>query len=324
MSRYAATLMEHGVYTCGQLYAMPYDTVRPFLASDEEYQTIAAALNGTTTITAPTPAPAVPAPQRDSRRVIAVRRNDPYQFNCLLEDVAAEETNAVEDIPDLVSPVLPPQTPVEGSFSRRSSTLQSMSASFLLGGLEMSNDSFVLPTPTTMAPEIDFTAATAPEVQGEGASSTCLVHFKYRQTEYSAPFTVHPGQYVMVSGDRGTDLGLVLRVNTDESKGYVERSGPQGAVTRLAYQKEVDYYNGALRMDEANATDLCRNRVARLGLNMEVHYAEFQYDKKKLTFFYESRARVDFVALLKDLYREFGCRIWMEKVPRNNIPVALA
>jgi len=50
---------------------------------------------------------------------------------------------------------------------------------------------------------------------------------------------------------------------------------------------------------------------------MEVHYAEYQYDKKKLTFYYESRARVDFVALLKDLYREFGCRIWMEKVPKH-------
>ena len=177
---------------------------------------------------------------------------------------------------------------------------------------------FSAPAPPQPAP------AVLPTPVEEGAACTCLVHFKFRQTEYSAAFAVRPGQYVVVGGDRGQDLGLVIRVNTDDDKGYVERTGPQGTVSRAAYQKEVEYFNGALRMDELSAVDICRARVQRLGLNMEVHYAEFQYDKKKLTFYYESRARVDFVALLKDLYREFGCRIWMEKVPRNNVPVPLA
>lgn len=49
-------------------------------------------------------------------------------------------------------------------------------------------------------------------------------------------------------------------------------------------------------------------------LLMDVRHAEYQFDKKKLTFYYEAKSRVDFVTLNKELFREFSCRIWMEKV----------
>lgn len=147
-------------------------------------------------------------------------------------------------------------------------------------------------------------------------SDTCcvLVQFKCHQSEYSSNVAVEKGQYVVVQGDRGIDVGVVIRMNTDTVKSYVERTGPCGNILRHATQREVDYWATDLKGDEAAAVDLCQQRVQRLNLNMEVRQAEYQFDKKKLTFYYDAKSRVDFVQLLKELYREYGCRIWMEKV----------
>eukprot|EP00760_Papus_ankaliazontas_P022508 PhM_4_TR18870/c0_g1_i2/m.82932 len=391
LSHHAASFMAHGINTCGQLHAMPFDHVRPIVGSDEDCQAIITALNTPTPaaieaslrmssvpasnatqsmgMTAMSMSPAMTATTAASEpRVLRSRRHDPYAFSCLAaedEDLAntsseeaattvatAEEelspepsfaargmssswADAVEEeereeeaklqrqqqlqqqhsnvpmrlsesmvrsrLPSFSAASEPPATPMLEPITPSLAENPSLTFTDIIGNLSLDGSMAVPSTPSAM----------------DATPCTCIVHFKYRQTEFAAPFLVRPGQYVMVSGDRGQDLGLVLRVNTDAEKGYVERTGPQGNVLRLAYQKEVDYANGALRGDEMTAAEVCRGKVHRLGLNMEVHYAEFQYDKKKLTFYYESRSRVDFVALLKDLYREFGCRIWMEKVPKT-------
>lgn len=157
---------------------------------------------------------------------------------------------------------------------------------------------------------------TQEKIHAATPNSVCnaLVQFKCHHGEYSSAVAVDKGQYVVVQGDRGIDVGVVVRVNSDLNKSYVERTGPSGSVLRHATQREVDYWATDLKSDEASAVDLCQQRVQRLHLNMEVRFAEYQFDKKKLTFYYDSKSRVDFVQLLKELYREYGCRIWMEKV----------
>jgi hypothetical protein len=330
LSHYSATFMEHGVFNCGQLYAMPYEMIRPFVLSDEHCLAIVNAMHPT-----PMSAPVVlsPAPTRvtvspapsSTQRVLSVRRNDPYTFNCLAESDRTEEapTSTATEPPT-------PHFPSNMSMSNASMSNPNLSFSMFMSPMPAEapcvteDDTVAASEPVSPLLESLQLVPTSSDGMDEAAAPsdiaspcTCIVHFKYRQAEFSCSFLVRTGQYVMVSGDRGQDLGLVLRVNTDTVKGYVERTGPQGTILRPAYQKEVDYVSGALRMDEAAAADLCRMKVQRLGLTMEVHYAEYQYDKKKLTFYYESRARVDFVTLLKDLYREFGCRIWMEKVPKH-------
>ncbi|EAN94794.1 hypothetical protein C3747_285g16 [Trypanosoma cruzi] len=141
-----------------------------------------------------------------------------------------------------------------------------------------------------------------------------LVQFKCHQKEFSSPFLAAKGQYVVVQGDRGIDIGVVIRLNTEGCKTYVERSGPTGSILRHATQREVDYWATDLKEDEAIAVSFCQQRVQRHGFDMEILHAEYQFDKKKLTFYYSAKSRIDFVQLLKELYREFGCRIWMEKV----------
>lgn len=156
--------------------------------------------------------------------------------------------------------------------------------------------------------EVDNTLTSEPNL------CRCLVQFKCHQAEFSSGLLVEKGQYVVVQGDRGIDIGVVIRVNTASSKSYIERTGPSGSILRHATQREVDYWASELKADEAAALEFCRQRIVRHQLIMEVRHAEYQFDKKKLTFYYDAKSRVDFVNLLKELYREYGCRIWMEKV----------
>jgi hypothetical protein len=154
----------------------------------------------------------------------------------------------------------------------------------------------------------------APPAPGGPSLCSTLVQFKCHQAEFASSLEVEKGQYVVVQGDRGIDIGVVIRVNTASQKSYVERTGPVGSILRHATQREVDYWATDLKDAEALAAAFCQSKVRTHGLPMEIAYAEYQFDKKKLTFYYEARSRIDFVQLLKELYREYGCRIWMEKV----------
>lgn len=179
----------------------------------------------------------------------------------------------------------------------------------------------VAPVPFTRPAEhpVEMLASQQLPVSGMTAASIrCLVQFKCHQAEYSSNLRVEKGQYVYVQADRGMDIGVVIRVNDGENKTFIERTGPCGSIVRHATQREVDYWASELKQDEATALEFCRRRAIANDLQMEVKHAEFQFDKKKLTFYYDAKARVDFVTLLKELYREFGCRIWMEKVRPMN------
>ncbi|CCW63182.1 unnamed protein product [Phytomonas sp. EM1] len=147
-------------------------------------------------------------------------------------------------------------------------------------------------------------------------SSFCnvMVQFKCHQSMYSSPILLERGQYVVVQGDRGIDIGVVIGVNQEGSKNFLEHTRPIGSFLRYATQREVDYWATDLKEAEASAMEICQKQVNFHGINMLISQCEYQYDKKKLTFYYEASQRVYFVQLLKELYREFGCRIWMEKV----------
>lgn len=162
--------------------------------------------------------------------------------------------------------------------------------------------------------DITAAAAQAAAAPVQAPVCRCLVQFKCHHGEYASPVPLMKGQYVVVQGDRGIDIGIVIRINTEDAKSYVERTGPAGRIVRHATQREVDYWSTDLKADEQAALEYVQQRVQKHRLPMEVKHAEYQFDKKKLTFYYESKTRVDFVALLKDLFREFSCRIWMEKV----------
>lgn len=197
-----------------------------------------------------------------------------------------------------------------------------------------------------------------------------LVEFKRKRVlQYDSTVYVHPGSYVIVGGDRGEDLGLVIytwceatsqgsangaaagagagagaAASGDGSKSAKERAGlvsplrdpnaghtvvgvglagasltrsigvGSGVVLRLATDVEVVQSHGVQADLEERAIDVCAQQVLDHGLPMVIVDAEYQFDSKKLTFFYEAQQRMDFRELVRDLYKTFRARIWMELV----------
>ncbi|OAV89995.1 hypothetical protein PTTG_28464 [Puccinia triticina 1-1 BBBD Race 1] len=63
--------------------------------------------------------------------------------------------------------------------------------------------------------------------------------------------------------------------------------------------------------EERKALSLCRAKALQRGLRMQVKDAEWQWDRRKLTFFFVADKRIDFRELVKDLFRTWKTRIWM-------------
>jgi hypothetical protein len=155
-----------------------------------------------------------------------------------------------------------------------------------------------------------------------------LVEFKrQRVRRYESPIHLTPGNYVIVEGDRGIDCGLVVHtwttapdgtqqhacvegVNVDMSKVKAE----PGRMLRVANQQETSSLHGEIAALEHHALKTCREKALEYGLIIQLLDCEFQFDRKKVTFYFDSNVAIDFRYLVKDLFKTFGARIWMENV----------
>jgi hypothetical protein len=158
------------------------------------------------------------------------------------------------------------------------------------------------------------------------------------------------GCYVKVEADRGEDLGIVVSKVAAEKFSSAGRSsfrtagspggvgdigmlgGPGGVpqsstsdlkrITRLATHDEVALL-AIKREEEEELLKICRTKVRQRALPMHVVDAEYQFDRHKLTFFFEAEGRIDFRELVRDLFSMYKTRIWMQQLDKNT-PTILA
>lgn len=75
--------------------------------------------------------------------------------------------------------------------------------------------------------------------------------------------------------------------------------------------------------DEYDAMMICREKVAQRGLPMQIVDAEYQWDRRKLTFYFKADKRVDFRELTKENFRIFKVsrrtRLWLTAVPNLDV-----
>ena len=96
----------------------------------------------------------------------------------------------------------------------------------------------------------------------------------------------------------------------------------RGAATGLAENKRiVRLATGEERMrlpikqlEEERAMMVCREKVQQRRLPMVIVDAEYQYDRHKLTFYFEADRRIDFRELVADLFALYKTRIWMQQI----------
>ncbi|KAG9119968.1 hypothetical protein FRC07_004756, partial [Ceratobasidium sp. 392] len=147
-----------------------------------------------------------------------------------------------------------------------------------------------------------------------------VVEFKAGRTdlffssESAGEDPIRRGDLVIVEADRGKDLGKV--VNDSISLAEVERFMMEGADDGQGGRKEImpkRIYGRAgpgdtqlllsKMQDEVKALQLCQTKIRQKKLPMEVIDAEYQWDRRKLTFYYVADRRIDFRELVRELFR---------------------
>ncbi|KAG6888187.1 hypothetical protein C0992_009402 [Termitomyces sp. T32_za158] len=166
-----------------------------------------------------------------------------------------------------------------------------------------------------------------------------IVEFKAGRTDLfyltDLSLDIRVGDLVIVEADRGKDLGKVVNdsitiAEVEEfQKQQQERmgmgsdggqplspGGPGSAGTGSTAKKEINpkmIYGKAQpqdtqlliskHQDEVKALQLCQSKVRAKKLPMEVVDAEYQWDRRKLTFYFVAEKRIDFRELVRELFR---------------------
>ncbi len=130
---------------------------------------------------------------------------------------------------------------------------------------------------------------------------------------YFAPgrLRLHIGDEVIVETARGMEFGRVTIPNTTVPASEI--TPPLRLVTRLASDSDRAR-NAKNRELEAEAVKICREKVARHKLEMNLISAEYTFDNSKLLFYFTAEGRVDFRELVKDLASVFHTRIELRQV----------
>jgi len=157
-----------------------------------------------------------------------------------------------------------------------------------------------------------------------------IVEFKAGRTDYfyvteKSGLVIKNSDLVIVEADRGKDLGKVVASNItsfQQIQAYQSQHAEDGMdlqkdmqihpkrIYRLAQKSEIDMLIAKCQ-DEVKAKNLCQGKVRQKKLPMEIVDAEFQWDRKKLTFYFVSDRRIDFRELVRELFKIYKTRIWM-------------
>jgi cell fate regulator YaaT (PSP1 superfamily) len=123
------------------------------------------------------------------------------------------------------------------------------------------------------------------------------------------PFKI--GDYAVVQVERGMDMGAVSYVGRRPC--IEEADTPEYSIVRKASVEDLDRLDEN-RGKEKEALKVCAGMVKQHGLEMKLVDVEYQFDGRKITFFFTADGRVDFRALVKDLAGYFRTRIDLRQI----------
>lgn len=191
------------------------------------------------------------------------------------------------------------------------------------------------PSAVVLPPNIHFPSTPSTPQNVVPTKIYALVEFKRgRIVQYQSSFFAQPGEYLLVEGDEGEDMGMVVNawvapansppvvnnsINSNRASSGRDVDPVTGdpiypKVIRPATAKEVQCMHNAQAQAEIKCAEVAKHKVLEHQLMMRIVDAEYQFDRKKLTFYYDAAERVDFRDLIRDLYKLYRARIWMSKI----------
>jgi len=108
----------------------------------------------------------------------------------------------------------------------------------------------------------------------------------------------------------GTEGGEEEKEKVNEENLQFPKDIHPKRIYRMAQPAEVNMLVQK-NTDENSSLLLCQQKVRQRNMPMEVVDAEYQWDRRKLTFYFVSERRIDFRELVRDLFKVYKTRIWM-------------
>ena len=119
------------------------------------------------------------------------------------------------------------------------------------------------------------------------------------------------GDHVIIDTARGAEFGFVTGGNhLIQEKDVV---APLRKVLRRATAQD-EKVNAENRAKEARAHEICLQKIADHGLDMQLVSAEYAFDGSKILFYFTADERVDFRELVKNLASIFHTRIELRQI----------
>ncbi len=121
------------------------------------------------------------------------------------------------------------------------------------------------------------------------------------------------GQKVIARTGRGQELGEVLCEATEH---VLSQMGPDPHTGQILRLESADDHVEIRRLhkQEVGEFDTCKNRIAELGLDMQLVQVERLYGGERVIIYYLSEQRVDFRDLVKVLARDLQTRVEMRQI----------
>ena len=153
---------------------------------------------------------------------------------------------------------------------------------------------------------------TVPEV--ETTVEVVDIQFRQGQKVYyfdPAGFVCKAGDHVIIDTARGPEYGICAGGNHQIPEKDVV--APLRSVIRLA-TPEDEKTVARNRAEEKRAYEICLQKIADHGLDMQLVSAEYAFDGSKILFFFTADERVDFRELVKNLASVFHTRIELRQI----------
>lgn len=126
-----------------------------------------------------------------------------------------------------------------------------------------------------------------------------------------ADFQVKVGDYVIVETARGIEYGSVVQGIREVADDKVIM--PLKSVIRIATEED-DKKAIENNEKEKKAFKICKEKIAKHGLEMKLIETEYTFDNNKVLFYFTADGRIDFRELVKDLASVFKTRIELRQV----------
>lgn len=124
-------------------------------------------------------------------------------------------------------------------------------------------------------------------------------------------YDLETAMHVIVETARGIEMGTVLIPPKEVDDDKVVQ--PLKPVIRIATDDDEKVIEKN-KEKEAEAYVICKEKIAKYGLDMKLVAAEYTFDNNKLLFYFTADGRIDFRELVKDLASVFRTRIELRQI----------